>query len=471
MEDIESFNKELKAARNGSATAQYNVALAYFQAKGTQRDNHKGIFYLQKALKQNSIDALWFMGSLKLKSSKTQQEILQALEYFLKITTLSPSNKQKVSAYIQIAKTYQHQLNDPYKAALFYQKSFYIDGIHFKKQYIQEISQYIKKNLKTPQEKILFAFESGDLNYASQHFQDLHNIDTFLIHNLYTTESARYKVDLTPLMIAIEHKNLSLVQELIENGADINLINSRGESALLMALRLKLFNFAQQLIDMGADVYVADVSGNTTLSYAIRLSQKQLALKIIAMKDYPLNRWFDGIVFNKKEPYLYAEYITKSKASNKTFNYLHLATKYNQIEVIRALLLHGVQIDQKTKTPLPLDALAIAARFASYDAYNTLLKHGADKYQVYINKKPEGNYGLYYWGGLAEKYTLLSFLLINTNINEKLIDNLLADPQAKFYGENESKYLLVYLKNIQKAAPKDNLEIYKKVIEFLQPYF
>lgn len=55
---------------------------------------------------------------------------------------------------------------------------------------------------------------------------------------------------------------------LIQNGANINSVNDYGETALLEAVRKNHSKVVDQLISKGADVNIADKTGLTALQYA-----------------------------------------------------------------------------------------------------------------------------------------------------------------------------------------------------------
>jgi len=69
----------------------------------------------------------------------------------------------------------------------------------------------------------------------------------------------------TPLVIAVEHNNLPLVQKLIELGVDLG---SGNEHALRHACFRGRFEIVQCLVEAGANIQVIDANGNTPLSYA-----------------------------------------------------------------------------------------------------------------------------------------------------------------------------------------------------------
>lgn len=67
----------------------------------------------------------------------------------------------------------------------------------------------------------------------------------------------------TELIYAVIYLDIDLVKRLVEKGADINISNNEGRSALFYAYLRKEYNIAQYLIDYGADNNIIDIYGNT----------------------------------------------------------------------------------------------------------------------------------------------------------------------------------------------------------------
>lgn len=71
----------------------------------------------------------------------------------------------------------------------------------------------------------------------------------------------------TPLMLALKYKDIA--QKLLDKGANVNLQDDRGETALMKAANQINKEVVQMLINAQADVNVKDAEGNTALKYAI----------------------------------------------------------------------------------------------------------------------------------------------------------------------------------------------------------
>jgi ankyrin repeat protein len=73
------------------------------------------------------------------------------------------------------------------------------------------------------------------------------------------------------LMQACERGSVDMCKALIDLGADMNMKNSEGDTALLIATSLNHSDVVALLIAHGANVHCSDTHGHTTLRYACRL--------------------------------------------------------------------------------------------------------------------------------------------------------------------------------------------------------
>lgn len=256
-------------------------------------------------------------------------------------------------------------------------------------------------------------------------------------YTIYPSDDFR-KTETTLLLGAINADNLELARTLIKSGANINLANSRGETPLLCAMRNEHYDFAMELIDMGAKREFEDQAGNTLLSYAIKAKQTPLALKAIETSDLSIRltkevfedryqRDEEGIFSKKKEPLV--------------FTYLHLAARYDDVDVAKALLKKGEKLDTLMNTDaLSLDALGLAVSKNNLTMTRFLLEKGVNPFRVYFNKHVQGESGLMYFGGGYSEYTLLDLAALKA-IHEHdatLLKVLLALPTSNKFASIES---------------------------------
>ena len=447
MQDIERFNIYLEKAKQGDRKAKYVTALNYFQAKGTQKDTKRGLEWLERAAEDGCIKAIWLISKIQLASSDEQAQ--KKGRKILHWLADGKNKEKKVYTALALFRLAELTQNDEEKTT-YYLRAFAInESKQIKADIRKKAVAYLDTRDKTKQEIFDYTIERGDLKFLQNHLERLKDLNKFYIINKYLPQTARYRVDMTPLLMAIENDNITLARELIKRGADINLANSRGESPLLCAMRNKNVTFAKELIKLGADTSVLDNEKHSVFSYALALGDEELALQVLQNKKFDIHQWVSGAVFDGTFD-AYAEYISTKKSTYEMCNYLHLAAKNDASEVIKKLVALGLDVNDVTHSDrLNLDPLGIAARYASLKSIKTLMALGANPYMIYINKHPEGNYGLSYWGGLSSKYTPLSMALCRENRDSRIVKYLLSLKDAKWYVEHESEYFYLYLLQIK----------------------
>jgi hypothetical protein len=472
MQEIEKFNITLEKAKNGDSDAKYILALAYFEGKGTQKDTNRGYYWLKNAIEDGNLQAILTSSKINLSASSDNEAQGIALrlpdllvnyeKYFPKEYT---KNEKKVKKYKALALMYLAKHSKDNLRVSYYLKAFDLKEIYVVDKDLQkEAIEYFNTHLQG-EALLKYRVENEDFSFIKNSLDDFKGINEFYTINKYLPKTARYRVDMTPLLMAIQNDEITFAKELIEHGADINLANSRGETPLLCAMRNNHIGLAKELLQQGADTSVLDVAKNSVLSYAIVLGREDIALEVLRNKKFDIHQWVDGSVFGGKFD-AYAEYIHINKYDKGTFSYLHLAARYGANAVIKKLIDMGLDVNATMRSDrLALDALGIATRYASLESMKLLLVNGANPYIVYKNSHPEGNYGLHYWGGLSTKYTPLSMAVCREKQDDKMVEHILRLESAKWYVEHESEYFYFYLLTIDKVSHnKEN--IYTRVLQF-----
>ena len=90
-----------------------------------------------------------------------------------------------------------------------------------------------------------------------------------------------------PLKEAAYNKDFKMIEVLTKRGAEVNMANRAGETALHTATRENTVKVMEQLITQGARVNAADDNGRTPLHYANHLEAVQLLLAHKALVDLP----------------------------------------------------------------------------------------------------------------------------------------------------------------------------------------
>lgn len=165
----------------------------------------------------------------------------------------------------------------------------------------------------------------------------------------------------TALHLAVENNNYNLVKLLLDNNANVNIRNSRGETPLHVACINSVCNrtkIVYELINHGANLEARDKDGLTPLMYAARANN---------------GKYVNALMLNKA--YAYAQ-------DNEGNTALHYAAQKKDIEgkshALRFLLRRGVDPNIRNKegwTPLHL-----AAYFENQHAIYLLKDYGASRY-------------------------------------------------------------------------------------------
>lgn len=155
-----------------------------------------------------------------------------------------------------------------------------------------------------------------------------------------------------------KEEHMSVIQYLLQHGADVKGRNAAGRFPLLFAADHGRTEAAKLLIEQGADVNDADLKGNFPLLSA-------------ACKGYP---WFVTLLAEKGA--------NMKMASPDGRTPLMCAAQEGHLDTVKALLEKGAPVNAKTASGAT--ALADAARRGNVDVVKLLLKQGADPGHGYI---------------------------------------------------------------------------------------
>ena len=292
---------------------------------------------------------------------------------------------------------------------------------------IEQIEQKKAEEVKKPEIKIVkcnalhYAARAGDTNMVKMLLKD----GDYDINALGDTTGGGS----TPLMLACINDHREIVNLLIKAGADVNIVNKAGWTALHYAARSSHFeNFqiakaliengadlnvlanvddvgkwtplilaarngneriAEALIEKGADLNVADKHGWTALHYAARDNYVKRA-KALIENGADLNKLADVRDSGKWTPLILAVHNDNDEiaealikkgadlnvADKHGWTALHYASRDNRVRIVKALIEKGADLNVKTKdgwTPLHL-----AVYNKHKEISNLLVEHGAD---------------------------------------------------------------------------------------------
>lgn len=179
----------------------------------------------------------------------------------------------------------------------------------------------------------------------------------------------------TALHYACEYGLKDIAILLMNNGANVDIINSSGLTPLLVACESCHFDIACLLIENGADKTVSNSGGKTALHLACEKGNLKL-IKLLLMKG-------DNVINDTK-------FINRSK-SKDGFTALHISCYWGYLDVIEELLNHGANMNIAThegSTPLHISCLHGHDNVVSY-----LLRRGGVNINMVDNK---GNNVMHY---------------------------------------------------------------------------
>lgn len=178
-------------------------------------------------------------------------------------------------------------------------------------------------------------------------------VQLLLDHNANVEEGESYH-GISPLMAAVNVQNMSLVELLLQHGANVNTQAADGKTPLIQMARSGNLPLLQLLLDWGAHVHIYDEQAKNALMYAcsenrLNIVQYLLSLPTVHVNDY------------------------------KVDTPLWHACAAGHVEIVQQLLYHGAQIEYRLDgTIYSTTPLMEACEWGHDQVVELLLHHGAD---------------------------------------------------------------------------------------------
>jgi ankyrin repeat protein len=138
----------------------------------------------------------------------------------------------------------------------------------------------------------------------------------------------------TPLQIAAQHQNTSVLEVLLKYRAHTEVVDQLGKTVLHVAVFEGRFNVVKLLLEYGANVSAKAMDGKTALHFAVQLGRIDVIKLLI----------FYGA--------------NVSDVDNSGYSPLHYATQHNQRDIVYLLLQHNVSVNELESSPVVGDAVS-----------------------------------------------------------------------------------------------------------------
>ena len=116
---------------------------------------------------------------------------------------------------------------------------------------------------------------------------------------------------MTPLFLAINNNNMELIMVFMEISGQLDLINSKRETALLYAVRLKRVECVVVLLKFGASVYVSDKDNNTPFHWAARTRAPLVMAMLLKGKESAENDEETIATYSKVQSGVFSTFLNK----------------------------------------------------------------------------------------------------------------------------------------------------------------
>ena len=100
----------------------------------------------------------------------------------------------------------------------------------------------------------------------------------------------------TALLIAVENGEKDVVKMLLDNNADINTVDNRGDSPLICAVEAENEEMVEILLDKGADMKIKNYANKTALKLAENENIKKMIVDEMKRKNIKTANIWDRIM-------------------------------------------------------------------------------------------------------------------------------------------------------------------------------
>jgi ankyrin repeat protein len=229
------------------------------------------------------------------------------------------------------------------------------------------------------------------------------------------------------LIMAVANKRVSIVQELLRRGADVNMRNPVGHTSLSCAVLFGLLDVCRVLMDAGADANARDSNGTTPLMFAASYGRAEIIrvlfahgadLTVRCTKRHTAlfyairNNHADAVSALLDCGACAHEHIFAAPSTiDAVFQNMPVTTAFPfavstcQPAVVEAFLAHDPTLLRPQQSDAVADPLSLAVIFNNVDMVRALLRLGANASALVLNHVPQLMFAV--WRGDADKVQAL----------------------------------------------------------------
>ena len=249
----------------------------------------------------------------------------------------------------------------------------------------------------------------------------------------------------TCLIIAVQNNNRKMIKIILNYGADINIRNNNNKNALLIAVKKSRIKTVEILLNYNLDINILDNENNSALMIAI--SKNEIEMVRLLLKHHPnlniINVYNNSALMlasnNIEITKLLLEHNPDINIENiEGYNALMYSIKYNHIKTTQLLLNNGADIKMKQYNK----ALLNAVKTDNIKMLKLLLEHIIKIDLIYDQ--------------------IETIILLAIKNNNKKIINLLLDFNIDTINKNDILLKLITnndLENIQKLLKHEDIDI------------
>ena len=197
-------------------------------------------------------------------------------------------------------------------------------------------------------------------------------------------ENGEFKIPV--IQLAAQYGHVEILRAVIEHRADVDAANKHGDTALHIAAWYKKTEAVDVLVEAGANIEARNRTGRTPLHGAALEEGAEMVQQLLqrgadkdALEDHKVTPLFMAVSTGNSAvvlALLAAGADVSLPCGDLNSPVLHAAAQYGRVEILRALIEHGADVD--AIDAMYRTALNFAAKFNQTEAIDVLVEAGAN---------------------------------------------------------------------------------------------